>query len=180
MRKATADERGTVQLLAQDLDSAHENGEFIFISRARMRTPDINHTIDGVQFQLSTRAVVQAMPEDLYSTVLRHFKVRRPDLNLRSWLAASAPDVDSLPLQPSAQFFEHAIVRQVRYVAGRGLKSSADSIVCVQAPMMNVWVGELLDVFVIDQPRLGLHRLGRVRWMRPIDIDVSATIWESA
>lgn len=178
MQKATADDRGTVQYLAQELENVHENGEAARFVRNSI--PGLMRCSDGIQFQLSTRSAVQEMPPELYSTVLRHFKLRLPDLNIRSWLAPAQNGVDGLPLHPSAVFFEHAIVRQVKYVAGRHLKNAADSIVCVQIPGLSVWVGELLDIFAITQPGLGTHRFGRVRWMRPLALDVSNTIWESA
>lgn len=120
------------------------------------------------------------MPSDLYTIVLRHFRLRLPQVNIRSWLAPAEPGVASVPLQKTAQFFDHVIVDQVKYIASRQLQNRADPVICVRNPVsQELWVGELLDIFAVDQPAIGTHHFGRVRWMRPKEIDVSEGVWQS-
>ena len=133
--------------------------------------------IDGIHFKLSTHANALTIPPDLYSVIFCHFQVRQPDVELHSYLAI-APSQTSIPLLNQATFFDHVILNNKRYLAlSRSSRGPADSLVAIRTSASQVWVGELSDIFIINQPKLGIHRFGRVRWFAPFEHDLTGTIW---
>ncbi|KAF8155108.1 hypothetical protein K438DRAFT_2026517 [Mycena galopus ATCC 62051] len=160
MYHATADDRGTVQALARELDTARENG--------------------GITFQLSTRAEKGQLPPQLYFYVLEHFQIRLPDLKLHSFIDL-APSPDSIGLEPNAILFDHVIINQSRYLASSRAAHPHSSFIALRSSAginTRIWVGELRSILAIQQPgSKAVHRFGYVRWFRPTTIDISRTVW---
>ncbi|KAJ3500582.1 hypothetical protein NLJ89_g9730 [Agrocybe chaxingu] len=160
--KASADDRGTVQALAQELDEAQETG--------------------GIQFQLSARSQTMGMPDDLYYQVLKHFTLRLEPGAIRSYISTTNV-ASSQPLNNIAVFFDHVVIDQNRYGASRRMAGSADCFIAVSVSngtAERLWVGELLDIFALEQAVLGgLHRFGHVRWLVPAQEASQGTIWQT-
>lgn len=77
-----------------------------------------------------------------------------------------------------ATFFDHVIVDTHRYLASTRATRLSDSLVAVQVSTAgDVWAGELQDVFAINQPVIGKHYFGRMRWFKPVIFDISNTVW---
>ncbi|KAF8057435.1 hypothetical protein FPV67DRAFT_1677229 [Lyophyllum atratum] len=160
MYKASADDRGTVQALSRELDEAQED--------------------EGITFKLSQRAENASMPSNLYYLVLRHFVARLPDVPLHSHISLPSNPL-SKPFYPQATFFDHVIINHQRFTSSRRSGASADALIAVQVgdtPVPRLWIGELQDIFLVNQESVGMHRFGRVRWFRPAEIDVNGTVWQ--
>lgn len=135
--------------------------------------------LDGIKFKLSTRAEKKQMPSDLYQLLLSHFRARDPMLELHS-LIALAPSATSKVLLPHAHFFDHVVVNNHRYMASSRATQArlADALIAVRISNNGaVWVGELQDIFLVNQPAVGVHYFGRVRWLKPVEFDISNTLW---
>ncbi|KAK7008315.1 hypothetical protein R3P38DRAFT_2552218 [Favolaschia claudopus] len=157
MYNATADDRGTVQALARDLDVARQD--------------------DGITFQLSTRAEKGELSPELYFCVLQHLQIRLPNVKLHSYIEL-APSPDSLVLEPRGFLFDHVVVNQRRYYASSRSAHPDTSLIAIQSAPGRLWVGELRFIFAIQQPSTRtIHRFGYVRWFRPTTTDVSRTVW---
>ncbi|KAJ7143704.1 hypothetical protein C8R44DRAFT_724739 [Mycena epipterygia] len=148
MYNATADDRGTVQALARELDAARENG--------------------GIHFELSTRAAKGQLPSEIYFCVLRHLQIRLPDVKLHSFVER-APSPDSLMLEPHGILFDHVIVNHLRYPASSRTSYTQNSLIAVRsspAADAHLWPGTKT-----------VHRFGYVRWFRPTATSLSRTVW---
>lgn len=173
MYQATADDRGTVQALARELDSVNEDGKYIMPSLIR-KWYQLKYLIGGIQFSLSSRSNSAYMDERLYTKVLQYFRPRFI-LPIRSHLTLGTPE--SIPLLPTVTFFDYTVISQRRYWASSRNNNIANSLIAVTTGPHQVHVGELQDIFVIDQPALGLHRLGHVRWLVPSTVDLQGSAW---
>ena len=133
----------------------------------------------GITFQLSTRAQTSTIPRELYFSLLAYFQVRLADIELHSHISRP-PSASSIPLISKATFFDYVIVRHERYLASSRCHKVEDSLVAVRtsATPGDMWIGELRDIFSINQAGIGLHRLGRVRWFKPLDFETAGTIWD--
>ncbi|KAJ7277643.1 hypothetical protein C8J57DRAFT_173563 [Mycena rebaudengoi] len=156
MYDATADDRGTVQALARDLDAARLD--------------------DGVNFQLSIRADKANLPPQIYASLLRHLRLRLTNVQLHSYLSV-APSSASRVLLPQAFFFDHVVIKNRRYLAHYNSGSTANSLIGFQFSRTTIWVGELCFIFAVDQESIGTHRFGYVRWLKPTAADLSGTVW---
>ncbi|KAJ7864719.1 hypothetical protein B0H13DRAFT_2237002 [Mycena leptocephala] len=160
MYHATADDRGTVQALARDLDTAQEDG--------------------GIDFQLSTRAEKGQLSPELYFCILRHLQIRLPNVKLHSFVE-HAPSSDSLMLEPHGILFNDVIVRRSRYLASSRSPHPYTSLIAVRTSAANdaqTWVGELRSIVAIEQPGTKtVHRFGFVRWFRPTTTELGSTVW---
>ena len=115
------------------------------------------------------------MPNDLYYKVLNHFQTILAPGSLHSHLAMP-PTPTSQPLLPQAAFFDNVIIDQNQFSASRRSASYADAVVALRINGQ-LWVGELMDIFVIKQTVIGMHRLGHVHWFVPAKIDLVDTVW---
>lgn len=122
------------------------------------------------------RAENMPMPNDLYYKVLNHFQTILEPGTLHSHLALP-PTPTSQPLLPQAAFFDHVIINQNQFSASRRSVSYADAVVAVRINGQ-LWVGELVDIFVIKQMVVGVHRLGHVHWFKPSKVDTINTVWD--
>ncbi|KAJ6501497.1 hypothetical protein C8R47DRAFT_1107562 [Mycena vitilis] len=160
MYNATADDRGTIQALARQLDKVAEDG--------------------GIDFQLSPQSSFAPLPAAVFDNVLDHLSVRFPLLTLRSAIAPAVGE-NSYPLYNRMQLFDHVIISQRRYYASTHRKNPYDSFVNVRVATglqgQDSWAGELLEIFVVNQPKIGIHRYGLVRWFVPTDLDLAQTVW---
>jgi hypothetical protein len=135
------------------------------------------HPVEGVTFQLSTRSTKAPMPHDLYYRVLSHLQTRLPNIELHSHIALS-PSLTSIPLLSQATFFDHVIIDQERYTASLRAVSAAGALIAVRTSSHGgYWVGELRDIFVINQPAFGIRRFGWMRWFQRVEFDTSNSIW---
>lgn len=174
MFAATDDDRGTVQALARDLDQAHEDGMYQWLSGANHET-DLDIT-DGVIFSLSPRHSKGVFQRDDYETVLQHLSLVVPHVHLRSCLQ---PNIDGIPLGLNMLSFDYVIINALRYYASsRALKPVSSLVEIIVDNAGNTHAGELLDIIHINQAPHGLFTLGRVRWLRPLEMDLTDTIWQ--
>ncbi|KAJ7757939.1 hypothetical protein B0H16DRAFT_1822615 [Mycena metata] len=162
MYKATNDDRGTVQALARQLDKAQEDG--------------------GIDFQLSPKFSIGPVDSDIFHLTLRTLQIQLPLLNIRSWLAVPPPSaVPSLPLFNQMKRFPYAIIGNRRYSASLHAKTAFDSYVLVRThalPEAPVWAGELREIFVVDEPKIGVHHYGFVEWFVPENPALAKeTVW---
>ncbi|KAJ6450039.1 hypothetical protein C8R47DRAFT_336404 [Mycena vitilis] len=146
MYRATADDRGTIQALARQLDKAQEDG--------------------GIDLELSPKFSIGPAPADIFSATLRALQIKLPRLELRSSLLLST-SASSHPLYNKIKRFPYAIVSNRRYFAAEHAKTIDDSLVLVKVLGMGPWAGELREIFVVDQPKVGVHHYGFVRWFVP-------------
>lgn len=159
MYRASDDDRGTLQSLVHEVDDAQELG--------------------GIRFKLSDRAETMSMSQELYYSVLGHFRVRLPVGSIHSQ-AEVAPTPRSVPLRSRALFFDHVIVDHNQYAASTRTNRPANSLVAVSIATgsnRQLWVGELQEIFVIDQPSLGIHHFGHVKWLVPSRTTTAGTVW---
>ncbi|KAJ7483009.1 hypothetical protein B0H11DRAFT_1209603 [Mycena galericulata] len=107
MYRASADDRGTVQALARDLEAAREDA--------------------GIQFQLSARSEIAMLPSHLYSALLQNLRLRFPNLPnllLHSFLSRETAS-NSVSLLPKGVLFDHVVVKHTRYTASSRATSDA-------------------------------------------------------
>lgn len=114
------------------------------------------------------------MGPGVYADVLAHFSTRLP-FPVRSHIAVGT---QGIPVLPNATFFDYAVIDQRRYWASTRNNNSGNSLIAVSTGFNETSVGELTEIFALQQPTLGgLHRFGRVRWLVPLDIDLSESAW---
>ncbi|KAJ7743945.1 hypothetical protein DFH07DRAFT_777271 [Mycena maculata] len=157
MYRASADDRGTVQALARDLEAARED--------------------EGIKFQLSTRSEIAMLPSHAYFALLRHLCFRFPNLVLHSYLSRTSP-TNSVPLLPKGVLFDHVVVNHTQYTASSRAASEAGSLVAVRSGG-RFWVGELQDICAVEQQgiAIGIFRFGYMQWFRRSDINLDGTVW---
>ncbi|KAH9912376.1 hypothetical protein B0H21DRAFT_828763 [Amylocystis lapponica] len=158
MYRASADDRGTVQSLARNLDVAQKD--------------------EGIKFKLSTRSEKTIIPQDLYFTLLAHLQLRSPDLGLRSYIAPATPDHPTV-LNLNATFFDYIVINGHRYLSSSRTTNTADSLLCVRRPpgATHPWIGELTHIFVLQQPGIEVRRYGAMKWLKPVELDVTEMSW---
>jgi hypothetical protein len=117
---------------------------------------------------------------ELYAQVLRHLKTLFPGTNLRSAIDLNPPP-GSVVLQTEACFFDYVIVNQHRYhAANRSVSNPSRLVEVVVAGNGSTWAGELMDIIHLEQPTSGLvFTLGHFRWFRPLQMDLTKTIWNA-
>ncbi|KAF8131721.1 hypothetical protein K438DRAFT_1788226 [Mycena galopus ATCC 62051] len=161
MYQATADDRGTVQALARQLDKAQEDG--------------------GFDFQLSPKFSLGAVAPAIFHLTLRNLQLHLLHMNLRSSIALPTTDAPSLPLFKKMKRFPYVIISNRRYLAAEHAKSPSDSYFMVRThaiPGSSTWVGELREIFAVDQPQVGIHYYGFIRWFVPVEPSVSSgSVW---
>lgn len=121
-----------------------------------------------------------SLPPEIFQVVLTALQIQLPRLNLRSAMVMPTSE-DSHPLHNRANRFDHVVITNRRYLAAEHAKSPYDSFVLVRThtiPGVMTWAGELREIFVIDQPRVGVHHYGFVRWFVPVEPSIlSDTVW---
>jgi hypothetical protein len=120
------------------------------------------------------------MSPPLYSAVLHFLRSRLPTLKLRSHLSLGTPGDESTSLRTKVTFFDYVVVSQRRYWALSRASAPFNSFVAVCTSENSISVGELLDIVVVDQDKVGHHVLGHVRWLVPLSMDLSNTFWPSS
>lgn len=74
--------------------------------------------------------------------------------------------------------FDYVIINSLRYYASsRSLKPGTSLVEVTVDGAGMTWVGELLDIIHINQAPHGVFTLGRVRWFRPLQVDLTNTVW---
>lgn len=114
---------------------------------------------------------------DDYEAVLHHLSLVAPGAQLRSCLQPSTPGI---PLGLNMLSFDYVIINALRYYASsRALKPVSSLVEVTVDGSGRTWVGELVDIIHINQAPHGVFTLGRVRWFRPLAMDLTNTIWNS-
>ncbi|KAF7371377.1 hypothetical protein MSAN_00774200 [Mycena sanguinolenta] len=160
MYHATSDDRGTIQALARQLDKAHEDG--------------------GIVFQLSPKFSIGPVSAEIFNCALDALRIQLPGLNLRSSLALPSTDTPSYPLFNKMKRFPYAVISNRRYYSAEHAKSNYDSLVLVRTegvPGQPLSAGELREIFVVDDPKIGRHYYGFVRWLVPAEVPAGNSVW---
>ncbi|RXW14412.1 hypothetical protein EST38_g11447 [Candolleomyces aberdarensis] len=158
MFKASSDDRGTVQALAQELDEANID--------------------DSVIYAFSPRFETRRLDSALYYRLLNYLSTVFPSENLRSWNEAD-PLPGSVPLVSEALFFDYVIIQGRRYHASHRAGNAKNSMVEVFVSQMgNTWIGELQDIIQIEQ-KPSKFVLGSFRWLQPLALDLSQSLWQT-
>lgn len=90
------------------------------------------------------------------------------------------PAAGSIPLTNHSLFFDYTVVNGLRYSASRRAVTSASSLVqCVVNANGDTSVGELTDIIHINQAPHGIFSFARVRWFRPLRLDLTDTVWHA-
>lgn len=158
LRQASADDRGTVQMLAaQDHNTVQS------------LTQELDHLQDtaGVGFRLSPNFEIDDMDQTMYYEVLAYWTARLDAGTIHSYIALP-PNPASVMFSPRAIFYDNVVVDSNRYTASRRMKSLAESTVGILfGPELHV--AEIMDIIALDQKEIGgLQRLARVRWLVPV------------
>ena len=127
-------------------------------------------------FQLSHKGLNGHMTPLLYSKVLQYLRLRLP-FPIRSHIASGTEP----PLLTYATFFDHVVIAQRRYWAASRNNNIANSLVAVATSPGVVSIGELIDIFVLAQPRLQrVFHFGQVWWLVPLTQAIPpASPWSS-
>lgn len=134
-------------------------------------------TTEGVSFRLSEHYESLIMPQDLYFTVLRHFVTRLPNNSIHSYISIPSSSTSQL-FFPKAIFFDHITIDNNRFSSLTRSKNKAEALVAVQVLAAGkLWLGELEHIFLVDQPSVGRHQLGKVQWLSPAHVDLTGTVW---
>ncbi|KAG6819078.1 hypothetical protein H0H93_015717 [Arthromyces matolae] len=161
MYRTTADDRGTVQTLAKDLNSIDEDG--------------------GIKFQLSSRYLTREIPYETYARLLRHFQFQFPMLSLRSHLTPASGIAATIALCTTFTIFDYVIIAHRRYLASSRCNSPENSLIAVSVGgHRQVAVAELVNIFVFEQEQLGRHILGHVRWLPQASMPANRAFWNTA
>ncbi|VDB84878.1 unnamed protein product [Peniophora sp. CBMAI 1063] len=156
MYKSSADDRGTVQALAREVDEAHADG--------------------GVLYELSSRCTQTRMQDTLYLAVLGYLRLRLPSIALQSWLSPA----DGIPLLPEAMFFDYVVLSSRRFWASSRTNNVGNTLIAVRKEG-GYAVGELQAIIGIAQAGVPVQRLGYVNWLVSQDVSIAPTsAWNSS
>jgi hypothetical protein len=122
---------------------------------------------------------VETLSGTLYTTILNHLSTLFPDARLCSLIMVNPPS-NSIPLSNQAIHFDYVVVNQLRYFTSHCAFNSSSSLVeCIVDGAGGTSVGELTDIIHINQRPHGIFSLAWVRWFRPLQLDITNTIWHS-
>ncbi|KAJ3562764.1 hypothetical protein NP233_g9374 [Leucocoprinus birnbaumii] len=161
MLRASADDRGTVQLFVREVDEAQTDSKY------------------GVYLRLSPGSEIVVIEKTLYYHILEYLQTREPGC-WHSHLIL-APNPGSRPLLPSATFFDHVIVHNQCFNALHQSTGVTNCLVAVQSSSTpgGFHVGELLDILAIPTGRSESNLLAHVQWFVPADCSFVDTFWET-
>ncbi|TFY72264.1 hypothetical protein EVG20_g747 [Dentipellis fragilis] len=163
MYKATADDRGTVQALAWEIEEQNVDGAFSSHLLVFRNSHDL-HTIGGVMYGISDHAVELYMQADLYQQVLQYLQLRM--FHVRSHMVLGP----GVPLLPKMTMFDYVVISQRRYWASTRNNNLANSLVAVATGPGQFVVGKLTRLFAISQPHVSPANiyLGEICWLVPV------------
>jgi hypothetical protein len=120
------------------------------------------------------------MDAELYGLDLTYLTRIFPHLRLRSNLALN-PDVGTTALNRNAFFFDYAIIHGRRFHSSQRSKQQVNNSVIqvLVSERGDTWTGEPVDIIHVDQSPLFQFTLGRFKWLRPLNLDLSGTLWAS-
>ncbi|TFK47537.1 hypothetical protein OE88DRAFT_1714432 [Heliocybe sulcata] len=160
MYRASDDDHGTVQALARDLDEARENGK-----------------LHDTKFELSPRFKKITLPLDTYFPLLQFLQQHLPQLQLYSDIALR-PGPTSTKFRNLVYSFDYVIINRHRYTALSRSPSNPGSLVAVRVADARLWIGELLDIILIEQDGIGIRHFGHMRWLQHPRSIVLQSPWE--
>lgn len=139
-----------------------------------------NLSLDGILFELSTRATHEDIPYHVYYSLLAHFQQRLPQVTLCSHIVIN-PAPGMVVLLPKATFFDHVIIKGFRYRPSSRVTSIADSLVAVKTSDLGALrVAELVSIFSLNQVELGgVRTYGQVRWYDIADLTHQSHLWNT-
>lgn len=176
MFSVSADDRGTVQALAHELDEACEDSKLCNPFGYEIWSDKAS---DGVDFSFSPRYSIQILDGTLYTAVLKHLSLLFPNAGLRSLIMPNPP-INSIPLNNRVLHFDYVVVNGNWYLASNCAANNTSSLVeCVVDGTGMTTGGELTDIIHINQAPHGIFSLARIRWFRPLRLDLTNTIWDA-
>ncbi|RDX44514.1 hypothetical protein OH76DRAFT_1096263 [Lentinus brumalis] len=150
MFEATADNRGTLQQLAQELEVAYADAD------------------GNASFRLSSQTTRSRMPAELYWQLVIYLKDRNPFQEFHSIVACPRTST-SILIADEAQHYNHITLNGHTYHASRRSRSSKDSFALIQTSggAGLTWAGEIVDIFSYDVPGIQRRLVVHVKWLRP-------------
>ncbi|RDX43089.1 hypothetical protein OH76DRAFT_1361580 [Lentinus brumalis] len=148
MHAATADNRGTLQQLARELDEARRD--------------------EQIALELSPRFSREHMPDDLYTLFLSQLQMRLPLQHFHADLTVSN-DPTSMAVPNIACFFDYAVVSGHRYHARLRTTCAANTLAAIRvSDTQPLWVAEILNIVSYNSPPVPQQHFAHVRWLRPL------------
>lgn len=181
MHDATADNRGTLQQLARELDEARQDGMSLPNLCDDLRpTTYVYVFVESIALQLSPRFSRDHMPDELYHLFLAQLQMRLPLQRFHHDLAVP-DDPTSIAVPNIAHFFDYAIISGSRYYAARRTTSLANSLAIVRVSESgDVWVAKILDIVAYNSPPVPHQLFAHVQWLSPAPLTFEGTAWESS
>ncbi|EMD33478.1 hypothetical protein CERSUDRAFT_57200 [Gelatoporia subvermispora B] len=158
MFKTSSDDRGTLQALSQDLDTAAEDA---------MAT-----------LAFSTRSSLGTLPTDVYFRFLHYLRHSRPSLHFHSAFAVTS-DPCSVVVSNEAVVYDYVVVNGKHFYSSSRAPRSAESLIAV-FPIgsdAHYRVGELTHAFRVMQAGVGEYLVGHVRWFKSCELQQENTPW---
>lgn len=139
-----------------------------------------NFVLDGILFELSTRAMHEEIPYNVYYSLLAHFQQRLPQVTICSHIVLN-PVPGTVVLSPKAMFFDHVVIKGFRYRPSSRVTSVADSLVAVKTSDLGALrVAELVSILSVNQVELGgVRTYGQVRWYDLVDLTHQSSLWNT-
>lgn len=181
MLKATTDNRGTLQQLAEELDEEFHDGklllrfEVVAILISELRGSKLK---DNVALSFSPRSARERMPNVVYFAFLAYMNARYPLQPYHSEIALPTNPLSKL-LPNIATVFDYAIIGGQRYHAACRAPTSVNSLALVRISGAGAtWVGETQHIVLYEDVDAGVREVfAYVRWLRPATSSLTGTPW---
>lgn len=178
---ATADDRGTVQALARELDEANLDGKSKYFLPLDLLILNFLDS-DAVVYQTSPLYGYGRLNAGLYIDILSYLNRVFPEAHIRDYRDMSKGP-GWVPLPPDATFLDYIVMNGRRYSASSRSKSPKNSwVTAIVSAAAETCVGELLDIINVQVSPTQQYVLGHFRWLGGIgdtDLDLAGTIWDS-
>lgn len=112
---------------------------------------------------------------ELYSDIIKFLRTRLPNIAIHSNLGLP-PTANSIALTSNATSHDYVIINGFRFHASAGRNSEPNTLITIRM-LEQDWIGELQQIFNLQQPGLGVHRFGKVRWLKPVGDDLVPRLW---
>lgn len=175
MITATADERGTVQGLAKELDEAVADGkhcsslQFNYLYRYTTQ-------LEGLPFYPSPRPQYSLLQFDVYNAILAELRKQMPHLRSHLDVLATNQAIGSQPLSPWGHFHDFVVVDGRRYNAASRSSTTKNSLLRTQTNGYSE-VCKLVDIIRIEGN--GMNEMLLVTQVFSELMAVEETAWDS-
>ncbi|KAL1936999.1 hypothetical protein VTO73DRAFT_2039 [Trametes versicolor] len=148
MLKATTDNRGTLQQLADELDAEFQD--------------------DEVALSFSPRSARERMPNPVYYALITYMNTRYPLQPFHSDIALATNPISKL-LPNIATVFDYAVVGGQRYHAATRASTSVNSLALIRVSGAGAtWIGETQYMILYEDVHAGVREaFAYVQWLRP-------------